>query len=65
MNEDDHIYWQDTLESVLAGHNSKLECPFCYKKTIEVTKQERKTTVKCQNCGHFIEGRFGNDEDMQ
>lgn len=65
MNEDDHIYWQDTLESVLAGRASGLLCPFCYDGKIEVTKQERKTNVKCLKCGHFIEGRFGNDEDMQ
>ena len=65
MNEDDHIYWQDNLESVLAGRTSDLKCPFCYEGRVEVTKQERKTLLKCQRCGHFIEGRFGNDEDMQ
>ena len=43
MNEDDHIYWQDTLESVLAGRTSGLKCPFCYEGGIDVTKHRSKT----------------------
>jgi hypothetical protein len=67
MSEDDHIYWQDHLEAVLAGRAADLKCPFCYTGAVVVTKQERKTRLACQNkeCRQFIEGRFGNDEDMQ
>ena len=67
MSEDDHIYWQDNLEAVLAGRSNGLKCPFCYVGDIEVERIERKTRLTCRNraCNHFIEGRFGNEDDAQ
>jgi hypothetical protein len=59
--EDDIIYWQDVLESVLANRTTGLKCPFCYEESIFVERTELKTVVKCVNkeCRHFIEGKFG------
>lgn len=64
MAEDDEIYWQDTLEAVLAGRTTGLKCPFCYVGNIIVTKRERATMVRCDEdgCGHYIEGRFSHDD---
>ena len=62
MSEDDVIYWQDVLESVLGGRVSNLKCPFCYEGDVTVTKKERVTLVKCGKCGQFIEGKFSNED---
>jgi hypothetical protein len=67
MSEDDHIYWQDTLDAVMHGRTNDLKCPFCYVGIVEVIRLDnRKARLLCRNqqCNHFIEGRFGNDEDL-
>ncbi|MFO0578802.1 MAG: hypothetical protein U1A78_32770 [Polyangia bacterium] len=67
MSEDDIIYWQDVLESVLAKRTSNLTCPFCYQPGIEITKTGKVTRVACTNkaCRHYIEGSFGDHADQE
>lgn len=67
MDEDDFLYWQDTLEAVQAGRTGNLECPFCHQHTLKVSRPEpgqRLTRVACQNneCRHYIEGRFSAED---
>jgi hypothetical protein len=64
--EDDIIYWQDILESVLAGRTANLQCPFCYDQTLEVTRKERTTLIACKKptCRQFVEGRLGDEESV-
>ena len=62
MSEDeDMITWQDTLDLIQAGRVSNLQCPFCKKGLISITKKERVTRIACASCRKFIEGSMGEE----
>jgi hypothetical protein len=56
LSEDDIIYWQDTLDAVVAGKTTELKCPFCYVGEIKVEQKERTTRIECAKCRKYIEG---------
>lgn len=67
--EDDYIYWQDALELVLAGRPNNIKCPFCHTGEVAVVRKggdgtKTVTRLQCQNqqCRHYIEGRFGEED---
>lgn len=54
---DELSVWQDVLDEVMNGHVDGLECPFCGKKAVEVDTEGFSISVKCTECGHWIEGQ--------
>lgn len=62
--EDDIVFWQDILDAI-RGQRRIPPCPFCGVDTLEVSKKERVTRVRCQNkeCRRYIEGDLGDDLD--
>ena len=54
---DELSVWQDVLDDVMNGHVDGLICPFCEKKAIEVDLDGPSISVKCTECGHWIEGQ--------
>lgn len=62
MAEDDFIYWNDILEDYRNGRSENKKCPFCYEGDVIFSKRDRVTRAACLKCGHFIEGRFSDDD---
>jgi hypothetical protein len=62
MDEDDVVLWQDLLDSVAAGREKGLQCPFCQetgkKGEVEVKREAHKTRLECRTCKRFIEGKM-------
>ena len=59
MSEDDFIFWQDHLDFILSGRVENMpKCPFCSQGNIKVTRNDYKVRLQCEQCRHYIEGRF-------
>ena len=61
MSEEDIVLWQDLLDLIAAGRTSNLQCPFCKKGQVTVTRVHRVTRLECPNCRKFIEGAMGEE----
>jgi len=54
---DELSMWQDVLDDVMSGNVDGLICPFCDKKSVEVDMESDMISVKCSECGRWIEGQ--------
>lgn len=54
---DELSVWQDVLDEIVSGTVDGLICPFCDKKAIEVDLEGGGISVKCTECGRWIEGQ--------
>ncbi len=54
---DELSMWQDVLDEVMNGHEDGLTCPFCDKKALEVDTDGPMISIKCKECGRWIEGQ--------
>lgn len=55
MTDEDEILLQEVLDLVMAGRTSEIQCPWCKKGILQVSKKDKTTRLTCPGCRKFVD----------